>query len=260
VAEDDERGRKPDLRSPAILAAIGIVATLVLAGVVVMALLQTGDAKAISENAAVIGGLLALGGVFTTQLVNSALEDRRAREARDIEAARAQETRRLETTRAEASALRTYFEHMGTILGDPDRPLHRSMLGDDARTEARAHTLLILHSIDDPVRKRHLVEFLYQSRLIHSELPVVDLRGANLDEADLSHANLSHASLHEADLSYAVLRKTNLSGADLHGANLRGAHLEGADLRDARGVTEEELEKQAENLEGTIMPDGSKHP
>jgi uncharacterized protein YjbI with pentapeptide repeats len=282
------------------LTAIGVVATLVLASVVVVALLQTGDAKAISENAAVIGTLLALGGVFTTQLVNSALEDRRAREARDIEASRAQETRRIETMRAEVSALRTYFEHMGKLLADPDRPLHRTMLGDDARTEARAHTLLILQDIDDPVRKRNLVEFLHQSRLIHSELPVVDLRGANLDKADLSHANLSHAnlrgadlshahlshanlshaSLHEADLnlailnhanlsqafpieanlSYAVLRKTNLSGADLHEANLRGAHLEGADLRDARGVTEEELEKQAENLEGTIMPDGSKHP
>jgi uncharacterized protein YjbI with pentapeptide repeats len=280
MAEDDEPGRKPDLRSPAILAAIGVVATLVLASVVVVALLQTGDAKAISENAAVIGALLALGGVFTTQLVNSALEDRRAREARDIEATRAQETRRIETMRAEVSALRTYFEHMGKLLADPDRPLHRTMLGDDARTEARAHTLLILQDIDDPVRKRNLVEFLHQSRLIHSELPVVDLRGANLDKADLSHANLSHASLHEADLnlailnhanlsqafpieanlSYAVLRKTNLSGAALHEANLRGAHLEGADLRDARGVTEEELEKQAENLEGTIMPDGSKHP
>jgi uncharacterized protein YjbI with pentapeptide repeats len=139
------------------------------------------------------------------------------------------------------------------------------MLGDAARTEARAHTLLILQGIDDPVRKRNLVEFLHQSRLIHSELPVVDLRGANLDEADLSHADLSHANLSqtfpiEANLSYAVLRKTNLSGAALHEANLRGAHLEGADLRDARGVTEEELEKQAENLEGTIMPDGSKHP
>jgi pentapeptide repeat protein len=285
MAEDDEPGRKPDLRSPAILAAIGVVATLVLASVVVMALLQTGDAKAISGNAAVIGVLLALGGVFTTQLVNSALEDRRAREAHDIEATRAQETRRIETMRAEVSALRRYFEHMGKLLADPDRPLHRTMLGDDARTEARAHTLLILQYIEDPVRKRNLVEFLHQSRLIHSELPVVDLRGANLDEADLSHAhlshaNLSHASLHEADLnlailnhanlsqafpieanlSYAVLRKTNLSGAALHEANLCGAHLEGADLRDARGVTEEELEKQAENLEGTIMPDGSKHP
>jgi hypothetical protein len=90
MAEDDEPGRKPDLRSPAILAAIGVVATLVLASVVVMALLQTGDAKSLSENAPVIGALLALGGVFTTQLVNSALEDRRAREAHDIGATRAQ--------------------------------------------------------------------------------------------------------------------------------------------------------------------------
>jgi hypothetical protein len=36
--------------------------------------------------------------------------------------------------------------------------------------------------------------------------------------------------------------------------------LDNADLRGATGITNEELERQAESLEGTVMPDGSKHP
>jgi drug/metabolite transporter (DMT)-like permease len=78
-------GRRLHLRSPAVLAAIGVIATLVLALVVVMALLQTGDANAVSDNAALIGALVALGGVFTAQIVSIALDDRRTHEARALE-------------------------------------------------------------------------------------------------------------------------------------------------------------------------------
>jgi len=38
------------------------------------------------------------------------------------------------------------------------------------------------------------------------------------------------------------------------------ANLGGANLIDARGVTEEQLEEQAQTLEGATMPDGSEHP
>ena len=59
--------------------------------IVVIALLQAGGTKAVSDNAAIIGALVALGGVFTTQLVNSALVDRGTQESRNIETQRAQE-------------------------------------------------------------------------------------------------------------------------------------------------------------------------
>ena len=58
-------GRRLTLRSPTVLAAIGVVATLVLALMVVITLRLTGDASAVSDNAALIGALVALGGVFT---------------------------------------------------------------------------------------------------------------------------------------------------------------------------------------------------
>jgi hypothetical protein len=141
MTDDDRRGRKPDfrtaaadikaiatvlgrrlnLRSSAVLAAIGVVATLVLALVVVMVLLQTGDANGVSDNAALIGALVALGGVFTAQMVSIALDDRRTHEARELEAQRAHET-----------ALQNYFEAVGELL--IEQPLRRASPGDNLST------------------------------------------------------------------------------------------------------------------------------
>ncbi len=47
--------------------------------------------------------------------------------------------------------------------------------------------------------------------------------------------------------------------ADLKSTNLSGANLSGANLKDAKNITIEELEKQAESLQGATMPDGSIH-
>jgi uncharacterized protein YjbI with pentapeptide repeats len=106
-------------------------------------------------------------------------------------------------------------------------------------------------------------------------LPGADLSGAALKGAILSDAILSDAKLEGAVLSLANLRRADLSGADIGGgtflfdadlrraelndANLKGAYLRGANLREAEGVTQEQLEKQAETLEGATMPDGSIH-
>jgi len=83
--------------------AIGVTATLVLFLVVVLVLARTGGAEAVSRNAAMIGALVALGGVLTAQMVSIALDDRRTQEARDLEAQRAHE-----------AALQNYFEQVGT--------------------------------------------------------------------------------------------------------------------------------------------------
>jgi hypothetical protein len=246
MADDDSRGRKPDfrtaaadikamatvlgrrlnLRSPTVLAAIGVVATLVLAVVVVMALLQTGDAKAVSNNAAVIGALVALGGVFTAQMVSIALDDRRTHEARDLEAQRAGE-----------AALQNYFEAVGELL--IEKPLHRASPGDKLSAVVRAQTLSVLEGLD-PDRKRILLLFLYESGLIYKDKAVVNLRGANLIETNLSKAfafmlgaDLSNANLSNASLSKTNLIESNLSKALLSKANMRGAYLIDADLSNA---------------------------
>ena len=129
--------------------------------------------------------------------------------------------------------------------------------------------------------------------LSRAHLSRADLSGANLSHANLSRADLSRADLSEAILSEAILSGANLSGTNLSGtnlseadlmrANLRGADLIGANLNEAdlsgafligallsradlsganlsRAVVTPEQVTPATSLQGTIMPDGSKHP
>jgi uncharacterized protein YjbI with pentapeptide repeats len=74
-------------------------------------------------------------------------------------------------------------------------------------------------------------------------------------------AGLEGARLISTSGQYPLsLREAKLKGAKLRSATLSGAALSRADLSGAIGITNEELEHQAESLEGTIMPDGSNHP
>jgi uncharacterized protein YjbI with pentapeptide repeats len=105
---------------------------------------------------------------------------------------------------------------------------------------------------------------LTNARLEDTDLTFAKLKGATLSNADLTEANLSHAGLNHADLTIATLKRTNLRGAILHEADLNYANLweadmRYADLRDAQGVSEETLRARYVKLEGTYLPDGSKH-
>jgi hypothetical protein len=183
------------LRSPAVFFAIGVIATVILAVGVVLALLLTGDAKAVSDNAPLIAAVIALGGVFIAQVVSIALEDRRAHEA----------------------ALQNYFEQVGKLL--IEQPLRRASPNDNLSTVVRAQTLAVLENLD-PDRKRILLLFLYESRLIDKEKQVItlvraNLSGANLQGVDLRGANLVGANLQRANLRGAILEQTFLHGAVL---------------------------------------------
>jgi hypothetical protein len=114
--------------------------TIVLTVGVVIALLRTGDAKAVSDNAPLIAAVIALGGVGTTQMVSIALEGRRTREARELEAQRANE-----------AALRNYFEDVGKLL--IEKPLRQTSPGDDLSTVVRAQTLSVLEGLTTQVGK-----------------------------------------------------------------------------------------------------------
>jgi uncharacterized protein YjbI with pentapeptide repeats len=205
-------------------------------------------------------------------------------------------TRELEGDRAREAALRGCLEQLGRLLtADKWSTATADQAGETLRNLARAEALSVLGSLDGP-RKRILVRFLYESRLLNKENPTVDLNGANLSEVDLnrSHlpnaalsrvrlrgANLSRATLVGSDLSGSDLRDlsngdlirtnlsaanlsdTNLSSTDLRGVDLREANLRNADLREAdlqgAQVTDKQLADTL-SLQGTTMPDGSKHP
>jgi uncharacterized protein YjbI with pentapeptide repeats len=124
-----------------------------------------------------------------------------------------------------------------------DKELHSAREGDSLSTVARARTLTVLGRLD-PSRKRIVLQFLYESRLIHNDRTV-------LHESDLIlEKQYQIVNAHGIDLSGADLRFANPIGANLSGADLRDA-----DLSDAVGVTNEQLSAAA-SLEGATMPDG----
>ena len=223
--------------------------------------------------------LVVIGFVFTAQ------QDARQQQ---IEDRRAVAERMLAEQRAQDEALQAYLDQLSSLLLEKD--LRRSEEGSEVRTLARARTATVMQRLDAD-RNRNVVRFLDEAGLTEvgrssvGLLAGVDLRGAHLGGVDLAGANLTDATLSDADLSNANLLDANLRGAVLSEANLSKANLRFADLIDAdlsdanlldadlneanlneanlsnaRGITKEQLEKQTENLEGAIMPDGSQHP
>jgi hypothetical protein len=258
---------------------IGGVATFVLVLVVVLLLGLTGGTKHVTDNAPLIAAVIALGGVFTAQMVSIALDQRRTQH----------------------EALQTYLAKMSELL--LDKRLHEKKADyDPTRVTARLQTLAVLERLDAE-RKRTVLLFLREAQLSNRydrrdstdrrvgkwrialrKAPAskglfyahyVGLRGADLRGADLSGARLTSAlvkdpvSLSSANLKDAKLSRTILRGADLSETDLRDADLSRADLRwanlsfaDLRGanlistkVSPERL-AQAKELSGATMPDG----
>lgn len=210
-------------------------------------------------------------GVVIAQVITVVLANRARTDLRDVEA-----------ERARAVALQSYLEQMGTLI--TNRKLRRwsteSLLAEDEIEEARgvaaAQTLSVLEALDpDPARKRVVVRFLYFSALItqspmrNRQVPVVDLRDANLGGADLAGlvlrgvilagANLEGARLGKSVLIGADLREANLARADLEEADLRGADLQGADLTGANlwGAKRDGDEPAEERPDGSTTGRGS---
>jgi hypothetical protein len=162
-------------------------------------------------------------------------------------------------------ALDAYFDKMQEWILDKDSPLASAERQDPRRNMARTRTLAILKRLT-PTRKRDVLQFLYEHKLIKKEQPIVYLKDADLSEADLSgltliDVNLSNANLTGADLSRAQmcgfvgssaswetaarrggtwwdlmepLQSSELSGTNLTDAILRRTVLVGCNLLGAR--------------------------
>jgi Pentapeptide repeats (8 copies) len=215
------------------------------------------------------------------------LNRRQTERAQQAEAAQQERALAVESLRAQDEALQAYLDQMAQLLTDKERPLHEAQPGDSLSIVARARTLTVLGRLDSG-RKRSVLEFLYESRLIDQEqallhqeglierrhnivsLRQADLRGVYLSwsyligadlswsylrEADIRGANLDGTDLSATNLTYADLAGAFLSRADLSWAITGGADLSGADLTDITGWTEEQL-RAAKSLEGATLPDG----
>jgi hypothetical protein len=170
-------------------------------------------------------------------------QDKRDRKAEED---RRRGERSVENERAQDAAVQAYLDQLSTLL--IDKALHDAQQGDNLSTVARARTLTLLPRLNSE-RKRSVLQFLYDSRLISKDRGVVGLSGADLSEASLYGTNLTGAYLNEAHLSNANLSETVLTGAKLARADISYAH----------GISNEELDQQAETLSDATMPNGQKY-
>jgi len=208
----------------------------------------------------IIPAALTMGGAFISLTISK--NEREATNQRD------KTEREIAEDNQREVSLQSYIDKMSELL--LEKELRSSKPTDEIQKIARVRTLTILSRLD-PERKKNLLQFLYEERLIDGSYPIVDLKGSNLRSINLSHmelvgvglrsvdlhgarllladlhgSDLSNANLHKtaaiqvllndatlcgANLSEAILLDANLRGANLRGANLGSANLRGADLR-----------------------------
>ena len=177
-----------------------------------------------------------------------AFEQKQANENRDNDWA-------IEMDRQEQALMDQYFERITHYLLDYD--LRSSSGEDEIRTIARASTLGVLRNVN-ALRKGQVVQFLYETRLITTPDPIIDLDGANLQGMVLDSADLHEAHLAGTDMSEARLDHANLSGADLTSCNLIEAQLRRANLSQvvAPGAFFSAAHLQGAVLESAVLSNG----
>jgi uncharacterized protein YjbI with pentapeptide repeats len=173
----------------------------------------------------------------------------------------------LAEQRTQDEALQAYLDEGSRLL------LEKDLSDPKVQTILRARTITVLGRLDpsegmrNPSGKTALMQFLVEADLVQrveGRAPIISLHGADLRKAYLFGADLHGTDLRNTDLTDANLSTADLSDANLHRANLTDAHLSDANLTDAHltdasGITNEELEQQADSLEGATMPNGQKY-
>lgn len=162
------------------------------------------------------------GGVFFLNRSERAVEHQIAEDRAELE-------REIATDRQQEAALQSYLDRMADLLLK-DKLLTTE--NEEVRNVARIRTLTVLRGLDDK-RKRFVLQFLQESKLIKTPEPIVNLWGADLENANLQRVDLEGAVLRGVNLFSADIRFAGLQNADLRRANLNNANLSNANLSDA---------------------------
>jgi uncharacterized protein YjbI with pentapeptide repeats len=181
----------------------------------------------------IIPGVLTVGGLWFNQIQKDREQratEQRVKTERDTAEQRAKTEREIAEDNQRETALQGYIDKMSELL--LEKKLRESAKDAEVRNIARVRTLTALRRLDAE-RKGSVLQFLYESGLIDKEMPIVELYGANLEDADLSNAQLGEAKLRRVNLNRANLYSIDLEGANLYEADLSGADLYAANLQDA---------------------------
>jgi uncharacterized protein YjbI with pentapeptide repeats len=127
-----------------------------------------------------------------------------------------------------------------------ERKLLEAEPGDPVHTLAQARTSTVILRLN-AAHNESVTRFLINSGLALGR----DLYAY--------HSEASARLLSRIALSHATLSDTYLLEADLSDSDLSGADLSDAFLSSAQGITNEELEQQADSLQGATMLNGQKY-
>jgi hypothetical protein len=122
----------------------------------------------------ILPAVLAIGGYLFTLTTS--------RDAQKSTQLRNQTEREIASDNQREAALQAYIDQLSELL--LEKKLRESAEDDEVRTIARVHTLTVLTRLDTE-RKGSVLQFLYESGLIHKDKSIVDLSGAALLGADL---------------------------------------------------------------------------
>jgi hypothetical protein len=121
--------------------------------------------------------------------------------------------------RAQDEALQEYLDQMTQLL--LERDLRNSASDSEVRYVARARTLTALDRLNlgtaDAHRKRRIIQFLHELRLVQGSEPIISLHAADLSDADLHELDLSRINLWSIDLTGATgMTKSKWSSTPSH--------------------------------------------
>jgi uncharacterized protein YjbI with pentapeptide repeats len=171
-----------------------------------------------------LGVLVPLFGVLLTSLVTTVLAQREQARQQEIQSAEAKQQQELEEQRAQETALQTYLGDIGNLILSPRHPLREAAGKGEVSRLARAKTLTVLLGLDGE-RKRILLQFLNEEKLIDTPNPIVSLSGADLSYAKLSGIDKEHNQF--------SLPETHLVGVNLYKAKMRYSVLDGSNLNNS---------------------------
>jgi hypothetical protein len=129
--------------------------------------------------------LVTIGFVFSVQqdARQTAIENRRAEQARKLADQQAEEERKIADRRTEQATLQAYLDQIGTLL--LDRNLREADVDSDVRRLARGRTLVVFDAVT-AFRQVRALRFLYEAGLIQAapgKQPVISLDNTSLRRA-----------------------------------------------------------------------------
>jgi pentapeptide repeat protein len=172
----------------------------------------------------VIPAVLAIGG-FSLNHTQRERAERAIKERTESERKTSEQRAKIADNNQYQATLQAYIDKLSELI--LEKKLLDSERKDELRTVASVQTLTVLSHLNEE-RRKSVIQFLYNLKLIENSDCIIKLSSADLKKVDLSGATLNDV--------------------DLSGANLRGA-----------SVNIEILEKQAKSLQNAIMPDGITH-